>query len=388
MTRYTKRGFIVFYNYMNRRFLPVLCVISLFTGSFAGPRPFKPVPSLILESANSNENSLSNGEFISVLRGNVVFVYDDIRIRSDEATWWRNKGAVAFNNNIKVVRGRQQLTCRRLNFAKENSLLTATGNFDFYDSTEQSRLRGDDAEYRVTSRNFRIKGNPVLIRYDTASKETLTIKSVSMYYVDSMKRATATDSVRIHKGILSSTCRLAHYFTKTNTALLRGTPEIWYGIHHISGDSVNLNFSKESLRDASVVGASHGVYADTSGGTKGDTAYTHIWGDSLYMAVSDSGRLDVLWSIGRASSRNFRVSEPSTANTASGKIMMLDFGSDGNVKNLKIWGNARSTYFVEDNNGKGCNEVSGDSVGVLFSQGKARFVTLAGSTRGIYFSTP
>jgi lipopolysaccharide assembly outer membrane protein LptD (OstA) len=373
---------------MYRMLLLALCMVSLTTATDnpSKVKSSRPVSSLILESANSNENSFSNGEFISVLRGNVIFVYDDIRIRSDEATWWRKKGAVTFNNNIKVLRGRQLLTCRRLNFTKENSLLTATGNFNFYDSTEQSRLCGDDAEYRVTSRNFRIKGSPVLIRYDTASKETLTIKSVSMLYVDSLKRATATDSVRIHKGMLFSTCRLAHYFTKSNTALLRGTPEIWYGIHYISGDSVDLNFSKESLRDASVVGASHGVYADTSGGAKGDTAYTHIWGDSLYMAISDSGKLDVLWSIGKASSKNFRVSEPSVANTASGKIMMLGFGGDGNVNNLKIWGNARSTYFVDDNNGMGCNEVNGDSVAVLFSQGKARFVTLAGSTRGMYFS--
>jgi len=373
---------------MHRLTLLFLCLISIVSAVDAAPRHSKPTPSLILESANSNENSFSHGEFISILRGNVVFIYDDIRIRSDEATWWRKKGAVAFHNNIKVVRGHQQLTCNRLNFAKENSLLTATGNFDFYDSTEQSRLRGDDAEYRVTSKNFRIKGDPVLIRYDTASKETLTIKSVSMYYVDSLKRATGTDSVRIRKGRLFSICRLAHYFTNTNKAFLRGAPEIWYGIHHITGDSVNLNFSKETLRDASVVGSSHGIYADTSGGRQGDTAYTHIWGDSLYMAVSDSGKLDVLWSVGKASSKNYRSSETATANTASGKIMMLGFGSDGNVRNLKIWGNARSTYFVEDNNGKGCNEVSGDSVAVLFAQGKAQFVTLAGSTRGIYFSIP
>jgi lipopolysaccharide export system protein LptA len=376
---------------MHRGLLLTLCLTALTVAADSpskGKTKAHSEPSLILESANINENTFSKGELISVLRGNVVFVYDDIRICSDEATWWRKKGAVSFKNNIKVIRGRQQLTCKRLNFTKENSLLTASGNFDFYDTTEQSRLRGDEAEYRVTSRNFSIKGNPVFIRYDTASGETLTIKSLSMFYVDSLKRATATDSVRIHKGILFSTCGLAHYYTNTNTALLRRSPDIRYGISRLEGDSVNLNFSKESLRDASVVGASHGVYADTSGTKPADTAFTHIWGDSLYMAVTDSGRLEVLWSIGKASSRNFRNSEPSAANTASGKIMMLGFGNDGNVKNLKIWGNARSTYFVDDAGGRGCNEVSGDSVSVLFSQGKARFVTLAGSTRGKYFSAP
>ncbi len=371
---------------MYRFYLIILCIISLLPA--AAVRPSKPVPSLILESANRNENSFSNGEFISVLRGNVVFVYDDIRIRSDEATWLRKKGVVAFRNNVKVVRGRQQLTCNRMNFAKENNTLTATGNFDFYDTTQQTRLKGNDAEYRIASKIFRLKGNPVMIRYDTASSETLTIKSITMSYVDSLKRATGTDSVRIRKGPLFSTCRLAHYFTNTNQAQLRGSPQVWYGIHRLSGDSINLNFSKESLRDASIVGSSHGVYADTAGQHRHDTAFTHIWGDSLYMAVSDSGRLEVIWSVGKASSKSYQSSEPATANTANGKIMMLGFGRDGNVRNLKIWGNARSTYFIEDPSGKGCNEVSGDSVSVTFAKGKAQFVSLAGSTRGIYFPVP
>jgi lipopolysaccharide export system protein LptA len=383
---------LYFFAIMFRRNLLVLFLICLFIAIPAAGKPLreksKRAPSLILESANSNENTLLNGELISVLRGNVVFVYDDIRIRSDEATWWRKRGTVAFNNNIKVVRGKQRITCKRMNFTKDNNLLTATGNFDFYDSAALSRLHGNDAEYHISQKIFRLKGDPVLIRYDTVKTETLTIRSITMSYVDSLKRATGTDSVRIRKGPLFSTCGLVHYFTNTNKALLRRTPQVWYGIHYLSGDSINLDFTKESLRDASIKGGSHGIYADTSGGQRGDTAYTHLWGDSLYMAVSDSGRLDVIWAVGKAASKNYRNSEPAIANTANGKIMMLGFGRDGNVRNLKIWGNARSTYFVMDSSGRGCNEVSGDSVSVVFAQGKAQFVTLAGGTRGIYFAVP
>jgi lipopolysaccharide export system protein LptA len=384
---------------MRRCFLFILCLLSI---GFAAERlhkndtlkggsrptsPVKPAPSLVLESASNNENSFSNGEFISVLRGNVVFRYDDIRIRSDEATWWRTKGAVLFKNRVRVVRGRSLITCNRMNFTKDNNTLTATGKFDYFDSTEQSRLKGETAEYRIGAKIFHLRGSPELIRYDTAQAETLTIKSITMIYVDSLKRATAVDSVRIRKGKLYSTCRLAHFNTKTNQAFLRGNPNVYYDAHHLNGDSINLNFAKERLHDASIVGNSHGIYldVDSTGHRRGDTSITHIWGDSLYMALSDSGRLNVLWSVGKASSRNYESSDPASANTANGKIMMLRFGQDGNVKKLKIWGNARSTYFVDDDNGKGCNNVSGDSIAVAFAKGKAQFVTLAGSTRGIYF---
>jgi lipopolysaccharide export system protein LptA len=344
----------------------------------------KPSPSLILQSANSNENTFSNGEFISVLRGNVAFDYDDIRIRSDEATWWRTKGTVLFKNKVRVVRGRQLLTCNRMEFAKSNNTLTANGKFDFFDSTELSRLRGNDAEYQIAKKIFFLKGNPSLVRYDTASAETLTITSLTMSYVDSLKRATGVDSVTIRKGLLHSKCGLARYFTESNTAHLRGSPRVWYDLHFLSGDSIDLTFSKEALRDASIMGAGHGIYADTAARTK-DTSFTHIWGDSLYMAVSTRGKLEVLWSIGKALSKSFESAAPDQANTASGRTMMLGFTSEGEVNMLKIWGNASSTYFSEDDGGTGCNEVSGDSVAVSFAEGKARFVTLAGSTRGKYF---
>lgn len=355
--------------------------------SIADKKPAKPKPSptLVLESARNNENSYSNGEFVSVLRGNVVFVYDDMRIRSDEATWWRTRGAILFKNNVRAVQKRQVITCDRMNFTKETNMLTAQGRFVYYDSTEKSKLCGDNAEYQFKDKIFKLTGKPVLIRYDTANAETLTIHSTTMRYVDSLKQATGNENVEIRKGKLFSTCALAHYFTGADKAFLRGKPVVIYDVQRLNGDSINLNFRNNRLHDASIVGNSHGVYTDTVKGKKGDSSITHIWGDSLYMAVSDSGRLEVIWAVGKASSKSYESIDLLTANTASGKRMMMGFGRDGNVRRLRIWGNARSTYFIEDNNGRGCNEVSGDSIAVAFAKGKARFVTLAGSTRGIYF---
>ena len=63
----------------------------------------------------------------------------------------------------------------------------------------------------------------------------------------------------------------------------------------------------------------------------------------------------------------------------------MSFGPDGNVDKVKIWGNARSTYFIEEKESRGVNEASGDSITVEFSRGKAVFLNLAGSARGIFF---
>jgi hypothetical protein len=373
----------------------LLIVAAVFLASGSVP-PVEPPPekapsataSLILESANSNENSYSKGEFVSELHGNVVFRYDDIHIRSDEATWQRKEGTILFRQNVRVTRGRKLMTCDRLNFAKVNSMLTAFGRFNYFDSADLTRLTGDRGEYGTNTKIFTLTGNPVLTHVDTTAHDTLVIKSLTMRFEDSLKRATAIDSVRINKGQLSSSCHLARFYTKTDYVQLRGIPRVRYGVQRMNGDSINLDFAGGKLRHAVVVGNSHGIYTDTTGEKGRDTSFTHIWGDSLDMAMSDSGRPQVLWAIGKAASRSFDKHDSTSPNKASGKIMMLAFNKTGDVHHLKIWGNARSTYFVNDSSGRGCNEVSGDSVSVSFANGRAQFVTLAGSTRGVYFPLP
>ncbi|NLW30717.1 MAG: hypothetical protein GXY77_04580, partial [Fibrobacter sp.] len=105
----------------------------------------------------------------------------------------------------------------------------------------------------------------------------------------------------------------------------------------------------------------------------------------LFFSVSDSGQLDSIWAFGKALCKHFITTYPDRINEASGKTMLLSFTQDSNVDNLKIWGNAKSTYHIEEDNNKGTNEVSGDSITVYFNKGKASQLTLDGSARGVYY---
>jgi lipopolysaccharide export system protein LptA len=357
-------------------------------GSVAGEKGRKSAPrkdaALILHSANSNENSYVNGEFISILRGNVVFLYDDITIRSDEATWWRSEGRVKFRDNIHITQETQILTCDRMEFMKKTNRIDARGHFCYRDTAELTELTGEKASYQVDTKHFTLEGAPRMVRYDTAAAETLTITGTKMKYIDSLKLATVDRDVIITKGKLLSRCARAEYNTELNSAKLRTDPRVTYDIHEIVGDSIDLQFGEEALRSASVYGSAHGVYIDTSEGVR-DTAFTHVWGDSLYMSISDSGNLDSLWVHGKAISKYFSSGNPESVNQANGKVMLMSFGLDGNVDRVKIWGNARSTYFIEEEGSNGINEASGDSITVEFRNGKASFLNLAGSARGIFY---
>ncbi len=339
---------------------------------------------LILKRADRNENIYSNGEFISHLRGDVVFHYDDMRIRADEATWRKSQGVVSFRNGVKVERERQILTCNWLHFTRKSNFIRANGNFFFHDSSEYTTLSGREAEYDVKSRDFLLRGKPLLVRKDTVENDTLFISGTRMSYADSSKQATVTENVRIRKGKLEATCRKADYFTKKDNAQLRIKPEVFYENHKVIGDSVDLYFGKESLKSARVIGNSHGRYAEISKSSK-DTTITHIWSDSLHLTVSDSGMLDSLYAFGRVQSKYFLEGDSTRANEASGKLMVLSFRDDGKVDRAVINGNARSIYYIEEADGRGRNEASGDQIVVMFELGKARLLKLRGSARGKYF---
>jgi lipopolysaccharide export system protein LptA len=367
--------------------LTFFVIVTISTVCIAAPQkvPPKKSPSLVLESANSNENSYENDEFISILRGNVVFTYDDMEIKSDEATWWRNQGKIVFVKHVRVYRGAQTVTCDQMHFAKNNNMLIANGNFNFTDTLEKTQITGKDAEYHIQSKYFQLTGKPQLTRFDATTAETLFISGEKMWYIDSLKCANVTDNVKIIKGKLLSKCQNARYYTQTSFAQLRTNPDVTYQINHVKGDSIDLQFGKKSLKNANVMGHAYGTYIDTTGINKKDSSFTYIWGDSLLMSVSDSGKLDSLWVFGKAKSKYYITNEPENVNEASGKRILMSFANNGDADFVKIWGNARSRYFITEQKSKGINEASGDSITVSFNKGKASRLTLAGSARGIYF---
>jgi lipopolysaccharide export system protein LptA len=339
--------------------------------------------SLILKRADYNQNSLINGKLVSVLRGNVVFLYEDAHITSEFAKWYRSDGRARFSKNVKITQPDQTLHCDNLVYDRTRRELVATGTVNFFSHTENTRIQGERAVYSLETGNLKLDREPRLIRYDTLSRDTMVITGGRMRYDDSLRLATAIDSVRITKGKLTATSSLAYYNTEKDAARLRITPDIYYGIHHLTGDSVDLLFLDQRLRGVSVMSAAHAIYREPS---QSDTTLTDITGDSLYMAITEQGSLDTIWVFGNTRSTYHLMSEPGKVNEARGKRMIIAFRKDGEAKNLEIAGNAESVYYVDDESETGRNEASGDRIYVIFDDGRAAYLKLTGAVRGIYFA--
>jgi len=347
--------------------------------SFSAQEP----DTLILKNADYNENTFVGNKLVSVLRGNVEFHYGEMKIFSQDARWWRDEGKIALNRDVRVEKEGQELTCDRMNYYKDTDLLVAAGHFDYRSRKDNLRLIGRNGQYDLKQDFLTLTGDPQFFRYDTAAAETLTISGKVMTYSDSLKVATSKDSVVITKGKLASRCRQARYLTDELRAELRGDPRIFYEIHLLTGDSVNLFFDGDTLEGISVSGNSHGLYREAE---TADTSVTNIWSDSLYMALTAGGELDSVWAIGDVLSTYYLSTEPDTANEVSGKQMVLAFDDEGQLGDATVWGSARSIYHVREQEGRGGrNEASGDSIVVFFREGKASHLTLKGDVRGVYF---
>ena len=347
---------------------------------------FAKSPDLILKSANSNINTMSkDGELVSTLTGNVVFLYDDALIKSENARWCKSQGTVTFTDRVSVDRTSQKLTSDRMDYDKNKKWLIADGHVDFFDRKERIRLIGDHGSYYLDKKFLVMEGHPRFVFYDTAAHDTLDIRGKKMTYDDSLKKASVYENVTVAKGKLFTHSEQAFYFPDSGKARLRKIPRIAYETDSLAGDSVDLLFTKKHLQRVKVNGSSHGLYKDFGAS---DTTLTHLFGDSISMFLTDSGRIDSMWAIGNVKSKYYPIKNPSSTNEVYGKLMTVWFNRRGEVSRVKVWGNARSIYTVEEKDGRGRNEASGDSITVSFAKGKATHVKLSGTVRGFYAPQP
>jgi lipopolysaccharide export system protein LptA len=344
---------------------------------------------LILEHADSNENfyESTTGEFISYLRGNVVFLLDDIRMSAEDAAWQRNAGRVNFNRNVKVEQRGQVMTCDHLYFERDKNVLIATGNVLYVDSAKITFMRGDMATYATDKKECLLRGNPLLMRIDTTETDTLFIRGKFMMYNDSIKIATVTEDVKITRGSLTATGRRAFYHVDENMAQLRINPVINYEDHKIVGDSVDLFFGKESLQGASVMGSAHGFYSEAADSSM-DTTVMNIWSDSLALSMFESGKINSIKAFGNARGDYSEIpAGPKAAtvtNIVSDSMHMFMFET-GKVRAMKAYGNARGKYSETgaDQRSAMATDISSDSMHMfMFETGRISGMKAFGKAHG------
>ncbi len=377
-----------------RRALIAAALSMCCAAALSAAPPAAPEGALVLERANSNENIYDDktGDFISYLRGDVFFRYDDISIAADSALWRKNDGIIDFTSNITVEHKGQLMTCERLYFVKGDKLLTASGGVLYRDSARITYISGSNAVYMTDKKECTLRGDPLLTRIDSASVDsaavdTLFIRGRTMVYNDSTKIANVNENVRVNRGELSATSRRGIYFVKKNVAKLRVNPVIHYEKHVVTGDSVDLFFGKETFEGACVLGNTHGRYTEASDSTK-DTTVADIWSDSMALSMYDSKKVNSMKAFGNAKGK-YRE-----ASASKGAVTTTDITSDslhlfmfetGKISSMKAFGNAEGRYRESADTAKSAvsTDISSDSLRISMSEtGKISAMTAFGKAHG------
>ncbi|MGD9200783.1 MAG: LptA/OstA family protein [Chitinispirillia bacterium] len=403
---------------------------------------------LVLKNADYNTNSLINGQWISYLKGNVVFEYDNGTISADQATWHRSEGKIFFLHNINITIDSTQISCQRIDYFRAEKKIIANVNIDFFDPKEQIRIIAQNAEYELETKQLSLTINPKIFHFDTANSDTTTISAKIMTYDDSLKIATAINSVEFinKKEQIHIFAQNAEYlFDRKYLTLTENPKMVQYDTAQsetltIVSDTMIYNDSLKTATLLNDVFMTQGVWKsmcknatyNTESGTaklrndpwiyydideltgdsidlffnkrvlkavsvmrnvrgfqrdisENDTIFREVTGDSIYMSIADSNSLDKIWVWGNAKTLYYSSGSPENINEAYGKVMELDFVW-GEINTLDITDNAEFFYYLDDKKDTGRIESSGDKIKIKFKNGDATFMTITGAVRGTYFS--
>jgi lipopolysaccharide export system protein LptA len=339
---------------------------------------------LIIKHADSFEYFNRDGLKLQKLTGRVEIHYRNAIIKADTAIHSPAQDKIEFFKNVRLDADSQVLQADRLTFFKKDSSASAKGHVVMIDPKTNGRISGGEGQYSRDTQKSRIWNNPVLLKLDSAGKDTLKIVSKVMEHYGKEKKAIAIDNVVLTQGRIRSYCGRAEYYQPGQMALLIDKPLVYYDSSEIKGDTIRLFFNKDTLKKIRVVGNAYGRFLEENKRRPDSSQVSRITGDTLeaYFANREIQRMEVR---NHSNGINFLRCDTTTPNTLSGKGMDFFFTKNA-LDSVHVFSNAKSTYYYTEENGeKGKNEMTGDTLNILFTSDRVSYILAKGSIRGTFY---
>ena len=365
------------------KFLSVLAVLMALAGAPEGPAAEAP---LIINHADRFEFMDRGGVKYQRLIGHVDIRYKDTRVFSDTTVHFHRHNRIEFNGRVTARLKVQTLSADRVTYFKKDSSVSARGNVVLKDPEQRVRITGGAGKYQSRNEESRIWINPVLMRTDSAGRDSLFIYASVMKHFGKEKKAIAKDSVRIIQGKTRGFCRTAEYFKDAEMARLLDSPVVYYEKNLIKGDTIRLFFEGQALDRVHVTGSASGTMLEEDEKQPDSAKVSILYGDTLiaYIRENAIARMEI---IGHAVGVNYVRGDSLNVNRMTGKYMEFFF-SDNRVDSTHVFGNATSVYHYQDQapQGKaGRNETSGDSLNIYFDNQRVSRILARGGVKGTYY---
>jgi lipopolysaccharide export system protein LptA len=312
-----------------------------------------------------------------VLTGNVVVTDDSVTLRAPEAVYMRDERTAEATGSMALDDGKSLLTARygkyfvdqriaifrdRVRVRDSVSVMTADsltyyrnerrsvadGRVTVINAADRVTITGGHLDHRAQPDYSRMTVNPVLVQLDTSAgaHDTLLVRGrVMEAYRDSVRRLVASDSVEIVRADLAAVCGRAVFHTEADSILLRKSPIIWYRDTQVTGDSVNVYLKGRQLHRVDVTGEAFAISRSDSVSRE---RYDQLNGEKLRMLFVDKvlHRIDVEVH----ATSVYHLTEDSVANglnKTSGDTIIMVF-EDGKVRSIKVTGGVEGRYVPEN----------------------------------------
>lgn len=270
-------------------------------------------------------------------------------LEADYGTYDVDPRVAFFRSRVEVRDTSSVLRADSLRYERNRKLMHATGNVRVRNEKDAVTITGGDLVQDGLTRYSRVTIGPELVKYDTTAGgaiDTLIVQSrVMESYQDSVRRLRATDSVRFVRKDLAGRAGSVQFYTRGDSLEFRRSPILWYGQTQVIGDSINVYLRKRALDRILVMGSAFAV-------SRSDSSF--------------SERFDQM----------------------AGERLEMRF-RDRALHRIDVDVHALSVYHVyEDSAGNGLNKASGDRIEMLFANGRAKSIRVAGGVEGQYFPEP
>jgi lipopolysaccharide assembly outer membrane protein LptD (OstA) len=318
-----------------------VCGILVFGARHSAADEARP---LKLEHADQLISSGENSDIVNLV-GNVHLSHEGIDLFSKRATWYRKSGLVQFIDSVLVIDEQRRITSRNMTYYRRDRRVTATGNVEMVDLSEDVVLTCDKADYFRKNRQLNASGEPVLVFNPSNDSTRMEIRAKRMEYFGDEDRGVAHDSVVIVKKEMTATGGYAEFYRDPEGAILTIDPKVVYEENLLTGDSISIFTQNKQIERLLVDGRARAIYRTQPDTLINDYTTAELTGKELEAFFQDD-------KIRKAVMRNNAISVYTPAitdtltngtNTASGDSITLYFG-DGAIRRVHISGGAQGEY--------------------------------------------
>jgi lipopolysaccharide export system protein LptA len=289
-----------------------------------------------------NRAIYSEEQKVITLRGNVKLLKGRDTLIAEEVRYFEARKIAIAEREVHVFRTEQEMRCQYLEYHYQTDMIKASGNLFLHEKKNRVYVTGLRGEYSPKSYSSFVQNNAHLWRLDSTSRDTLHIFSDRMeYHFGNERRAVARNNVHIQQGNLHANCDSAIYLVEKDIIMLEGKPKAVQENNEMYGKHIKLFLKDRELERINVEGGAQAI----------------SFADSL---LEKENRLE-------------------------GKQIIMYIN---NRKLIKLYAisNARSYYHLEeDEEDKGINVASADTIKAYFINNEIDSISVIGGAQGIYY---